>query len=159
MSLSGQLEVKHKVILPDVGSSTTLGYSKTTILAAAIKTLVGTAVELVAAPGANHVIHFLGALLELEAGSNVLTESTDNLIIDYDNGTGITLCTIEATGFIDSAADIITNAVPLLNGIAANSACVNKNIALLNNSGNYAGNAAGDAILTVHSVFRIINLG
>jgi hypothetical protein len=159
MSLKGQLESKFNHLLPHNNyESRPIQTRRVKILAAAIKTLVATPVELVAAPGLNKLIEFLGAILVLSAGTEVLTESTDNLIIDYDDGSGITVSTVEATGFIDQTVDTLTRAVPVKDAIAANSAAVNKNLAILNNSGEYAGNSSGDAQLDVYVSFRIIEL-
>ena len=158
MSLRGKLEKSYGMKIPYTGQSEPVSVAKKTILDAAIKTLAGTPVVLVAAPGASRLIQFISAVLVLTAGTNGLTESTDNLIIDYDGGSGITLATIEATGFIDQTVDTITNAIPVLNSIAANTACVNKNIVLLNNSGEFAGGAAADAVLTVFTTYKILDL-
>lgn len=122
-----------------------------------IKALRATPFELVAAQGAGTMIEFVAAVLKLTAGSEVLSESTDNLVIEYDDGSGIAVSqVIECTGFIDQAADTQTNAKTEVNAIAASSAAENKNLVLFNNGdGEFAGNASDDAALDVHITYRV----
>lgn len=133
---------------------------KVSIAAAAIKTLRATPVELVAAQGADTLIQFVSAMLVLTAGSEVLTESADNLAIEFDDGSAVAVTgAIEATGFIDQAADTITNAIPTGDTIDALADVVNKNIAILNTGdGEYAGNASDDAQLDVYVTYRVLDL-
>lgn len=133
--------------------------AKITITAAEVKALKATPIELVAAQGADTFIEFISAVLVLKYGSEVFTESADNLAIEYDDGSGLAIVpTIEATGFIDQAADTLTNAIPVLDSIAANAAVLNKNIAILNNNDEFAGNASNDSVLEVHVTYRVLDL-
>lgn len=126
----------------------------------ALKALNATPQELVAAPGADKLIIFLGATLILDYGSNVLTESADNLDIEYDDGTGSAVCaTIESTGFIDDAEDAIAVVTPAVIATMTAGANVNKNLALLSNEGDFAGNAGNDTTLTVKVTYKIIDCG
>ena len=132
---------------------------KTEIDAEDVKTLRATPVTLVPAPGAGYINEFLSAILVLDYGSEVFTESGDNLAIKYTDDSGVAVSdTIESTGFIDQTADTITRGVPVKDAIAALSASANQ-ILVLHNTGaaEIAGNASDDSVLTVYTTFRIIN--
>ncbi len=123
---------------------------------AQIKTLRAAPKELVAAPGADKMIEFVSAVLILDYGTNVLTEDADNLVIQYSTGPDLTAA-IEATGFIDAAADTICIAKAAdLVGTAAAASVVNKSVVLFNTGGDeYAGNAGADTTMTVKVTYRI----
>ena len=133
---------------------------KVAIPAADVKLLRATPYEIVPAPGAGKVLQFVSALLVLTAGTEVLTESADNLAIEYDDGSAAPVTgAIETTGFIDAAADAITNAIPAADVIDASADIVNKNLALFNTGdGEIAGNATDDAVLTVFTTYRVVDL-
>lgn len=133
---------------------------KVSIPATEIKTLRATPKELVPAQGANVLIQFVSAMLILTAGSEVLTETADNLAIEYDDGAAAPVTgAIEATGFIDQAADTINNAIPVADAIDALADVVNKNIALVNTGdGEYGGNASDDAVLDVYITYKVLDL-
>ena len=128
-----------------------------TLTNAELKALNTTAKELVAAPGAGRLLEFVSAMLFLDVGSEILTESTDNLDIEYDNGTGAAVCTtIECTGFIEQTVDQIMLAVAIVvAGSTTASTTVNKNLALLSNEGDFAGNASADAVMKIKIAYRI----
>ena len=129
-----------------------------TVTHAEIIDLVANPKELVAAPGAGKQIVFMGAILKLNAGSEVLTESADNLRIEYDAGSGAAISeAIESTGWIDQATDFMTNAIPVKDAIDASADVENKNIALANTDGDIAGNVTADATLTIEVQYRIID--
>ncbi len=122
---------------------------------AQIKDLADTPVELVPSLGALRIIEFAGAVLVLDFGSNALVESTDNLVIEYDSGSGpAASAVIETTGFIDQAVDTITFAIPVKDAIGTSSTIVNKNLVLSNNAGDFTGNAAADTTMTVLVSYR-----
>ena len=124
-----------------------------------IKGLVAAPKTLVAAGGAGTVIQFLGAVLALDYGSEVLTESADDLVIRYGNTTGAIVSeTIDATGFIDAAADTMTNAIPKKDAIVANTGAVAKALVLHNLSGDFAGNASNNTTMKVYVTYRTITL-
>ncbi len=125
-----------------------------------IKALRATSKELVASPGADYAIWPLSAVLILDYGSEVLTESADNLQFSWNTGTTACGTAIEATGFIDNGADILTNWVMAADEINAASAIVNKNLTLDNTGdGEYGGNASNDTTMTVTVYYRIIKCG
>jgi len=134
--------------------------AKVSLTAAEIKALRATPFELVPAQGANVLIQFVSAMLVLTAGSEVLSESADNLAIEYDDGSAAAVTgAIEMTGFIDQAADTITNAIAKADAIDASADIVNKNIALVNTGdGEFAGNASDDAALDVYVTYRVLDL-
>src|SRR5262245_11370559 len=107
--------------------------NKVTLTNAQIKHIRATPITLVAAPGSLRWLEFLGAELLLDAGTNVLSESADNLAVRYTNGSGVVVSeTIECTGFIDASVDTMTRAIPVKDPIVAKSACVNKALVLHN---------------------------
>lgn len=130
---------------------------KVSLTAAQIKVLRATPFELVAAQGAGTMIEFVAAVLKLNAGSEVLSETDANLVVEYDDGSGIAVSqVVECGGFIDQAADTQTNAKTSLDAIAASSAAENKNLVLFNDgAGEFAGNASDDATLDVHITYRV----
>ena len=144
------------LVLGSISSETV----KVSLTAAEIKVLRATPFELVAAQGANTLIQFVSAIFVLTAGSEVLTESADNMAIEYDGGSAVPVTgAIEATGFIDQDADTITNAIASADAIDALADVSNKNIALVNTGdGEYAGNASDDAALDVYITYKVLSL-
>ncbi len=138
----------------------TIQYVEVALTNAEIKGIFAAPKELVAAPGAGYCLEFVSALLKLNAGSEVLTESSDNMAIRYTDGSGVIVSqAIEATGFIDQAADTYTNSLPKIDAIAAATGCENKALVLDNTgSGEYAGNASNDATMAVGVAYRIHQL-
>ncbi len=142
-------------------SQTNLQTRKITLEAADIKALKATPVELVPAPGAGKVLEFVGAVWFLDAGSEGLTETADNLGIEYDGGSAAAVAaTVEMTGFIDQTADTMIRAVANDGGVDAAADVVNKNLALVNNGdGEFAGNASNDAKLIGFVTYRTHETG
>jgi len=130
---------------------------KVSLTAAQIKVLRATPFELVAAQGVGTSIEFVSAILKLNAGSEVLSETDANLVIEYDNGAAAAVSqVVECGGFIDQAADTQTNVQPVIDAIDASADIENKNIALFNDgAGEFAGNATDDATLDVHITYRV----
>jgi hypothetical protein len=124
---------------------------------AELKALRATPKTIVAAQGAGRFIEFLGAMLYLDAGTNVLTESADNLVFRYTNSSGVVVSnTIEMTGFIDQSADMLIYCTPLVNAIPTAALGLNAPLVLHNNGdGEFAGNAAADATLSVRVMYRV----
>lgn len=134
-------------------------YAAVQVTNSQIKAMRAAPVQVVAAPGAAKIIQFLGAILTLDAGANVLSESGCNLVFKYTNGSGAAVSTtVEATGFIDQAGDTMTTATPLQDAIVAKAGCENQVLCIHNvGAGEIAGNAANDALLYVHVAYRVIN--
>ncbi len=121
--------------------------------------LKNTPKELVAAPSAGELIEFVSAILVHEyGGSNVWTEADDNLVIEYDGGSGAAVSeTIEMTGFITATQDQLTRAIPVKDPIGTAASQVAKNIVLINNDDNFAGNAGNDNLMQVIVTYRIVS--
>jgi hypothetical protein len=129
---------------------------------AEVKALRATPKTLVAAPGAGKVLEFVSAVLLLDyGGTNVFTETSDNLAVRFQNTTGVIVSeAIETTGFIDQSADTATNAIPKADAIAAKSGCENQPLVLHNTGdGEIAGNAANDNLMRVRLAYRVWSTG
>jgi hypothetical protein len=139
---------------------TLIKYLSTDLTNANIKALNATPIELIAAPGADKFIEVISAKLILDYGSEVFTESADNLILAYDDGTTQVGDTIEATGFIDQSADTVTNWIGVKDGIVSAALSVNKNVSISNSGdGEYAGNASADSTMTIKIIYRTHTAG
>ncbi len=145
---------------PAASGTAVLKTAKVTLSNAEIKGIRASPKELVAAPGAGKLVVPSLVVLSLNAGSEVLTESADNMVVEYSNsGVDITGA-IEATGFIDQAAD--TTAAYIISSIAALAEAtegVNESVVLFNTGdGEYAGNASNDATMDVVVVYWEVTL-
>jgi len=131
-----------------------------TISNAEIKALAATPKSLVAAPGAGQVLIFEKLILKLNYGSEVLTESADNLVVKYVNAAGVAVSdVIEATGFIDQSADTLTYGIPIKDPIVAYSSAANQALVLdQNGDGEYGGNASNDTTITFQIWYRVATI-
>jgi hypothetical protein len=123
---------------------------------AEIKALQGTPVDLVAAPGSGYGLEFISAVLFLDYGSSQLTESSDDLVIQFGSGTDVS-GTITASGFVTAAADTVavTGAVDVVG--TATSSIANDELELINSgNGDYG---TGDSTMTVIITYRIHKTG
>lgn len=125
-----------------------------TITAAEMKAIRATPKTLISAV-AGSIIEFESVVIVMDYGSEVLAESADNLVIEYEDGRDITAA-IETTGFIDQAADqvAIINAadVPTMTAAAA----VNKSVQMFNTGdGEITGNASDDTTFTLRVSYRV----
>jgi hypothetical protein len=128
-----------------------------TVTSAELLALATTPKELVAAPGADIFIEFVGAKFILDYATTQYTEAGDNLGIKYTDASGVQVSeTVEMTGFIDQAADTVTNAVPIKDAIVAASGCVNQALVLDNLGSNFA---AGDSDMYVQVLYREVTAG
>lgn len=131
-----------------------------TLTNAEIKALRATPKTLVAAPGSGRMLMLVGGFIKLDAGTEVLAESTANLGVKYNNGSGVQVSTtVECTGFIDQEADTYTSIVPKADAIVAASGAENKALVLHNlGAGEFSGNATADATMTVYLWYRVLAL-
>jgi hypothetical protein len=158
----GAQKFKGKVVVPLLNQGgAEFKFADVLVANAEIKALRAAPKTLVPAPGAGKVLEFVSVVLQLKAGTNVLTEATANLAIKYKDGAGAQVSqTIETTGFIDQAADQVTYGLVKLDPITARTACENQPLVLHNlGAGELAGNAANDALLRVKVSYRVHVLG
>lgn len=128
-----------------------------TLNATEIKALATSPYSLLGAPGPDTVYQFIGATLTLVAGSEVLAEAGDNLAFRYTDGSGVIVSeAIETTGFIDQAADTITNAIPVKDAIVAFTGAENQDLVLDNTGNDFTGNVSDDAELQVSVLYSRI---
>jgi hypothetical protein len=130
-------------------------YEITTLTNAQILALRATPQQLVAAPGAGKVLIFDSCILMFDRTA-AYTESTANLTVKYENGTGLAASeAIEATGFADAAADIVTTGRRKIDLLGLASATVNKALVLHNiGAGEWgAGNAAN--VIRVKTMYTV----
>ena len=128
-----------------------------TVSTAELLALATTPKTLVAAPGADKIVEFLGAKFILNYNSIVYTEAGDNMAIRYTDASGVIVSdTVECTGFLDQAADIVTNAVVIKDAIVTAAGCVNQALVLDNIGSNFG---AGNSEMFVQVRYRIITAG
>lgn len=139
----------------------TIQYAAVSVSNSEIKALRATPKTLVSAPGAGKYLELVSAVLFLDYGTNALTESTANLAVKYNNGSGVQVSqTIESTGFIDQTADTATSCLPKIDAIVAKSGCENKALVLHNlGAGEISGNAGNDSTLRVKIAYRVHTTG
>jgi hypothetical protein len=136
-----------------------LQYASGVIRAPRIKLLATTAETLVPGQGVGTFIEFVSGALILDAGSEVLAETADNLAVCYTNESGEQLSdTIEMTGFIDQSVDTVTfiqvNETP---SIFTRSDASNAPMVLANLNDDFTGNASNDANLYWKVAYRVHN--
>jgi len=153
--VAGQLTVGSLV-------SSNLMTVKVTLTAAQIKALAATQVELVAAPGADKVLEFVGGMARLVAGSEVLAENGggSNLGIKFTDDAGVQVSeVIEMTGFIEKAVNWQTSLVPIKDALVIETGAVNQALVLDNiGAGEITGNISDDAELHAYVTYRIHDL-
>jgi hypothetical protein len=133
---------------------------ETVITSAQVKAIRATPITVVPAPGAGKAIEFVSALLQLKFGANAFT-GPQNLAVRYKDGSSAQVSqNITGTGFIDQAADTVTNAVPKADGIAARTVAENQPLVLHNiGASEITGNAAGDNTVRVKVLYRVHTVG
>ncbi|MEE4113328.1 MAG: hypothetical protein V2I40_10975 [Desulfobacteraceae bacterium] len=125
-----------------------------------LKALRATPKVLVAAAGADKMIELVSAVLILDYGSEALTESADNLIIEYASSGVDATAAIETTSFIDATADAIALVLPTGIAGAAATNLVNDGLHLKNSGdGEFGGNASNDTTMTVKVTYRVHTVG
>lgn len=154
--------VKTFSALPLITADGGLQYAEVALTNAEIKALRATPKTLVAAPGAGKILYFYGAVLILDyGGTNVFTETDDNLAVRYTDGSGVIVSqAIETTGFIDQSADTMTTAESKIDVIAAKTASENKALVLHNTGdGEIGGNAGNDNLMRVRIFYAVVSSG
>ena len=127
---------------------------------AEIKALRAAPKELVAAQGADAYIELVSAVLVMDYGTNVLTESADNLVIEYATSGADVTAAIEMTGFIDQAVDQMAFVAHAPIATDAASDILNNALQLFNTGdGEFGGNAGADTTMTVHITYRVHTAG
>lgn len=145
-----------------VAGVSTLVTKLVTLTAQQVKALRATPITLVAAPGAGKMLDFVSAQLLLDyGGSNVFSETADNLAIRYTDGSGsIVSEAIETTGFIDQNADTKIVVKPATSAALARTACENKALVLHNTGdGEIAGNAANNNVVRALVTYWVHSTG
>ena len=134
--------------------SSLLRYKDVSLTVAEIKALRATNIEIVPATeaGAGFAIIPIAASVKFTAGSEVLTESADNLALLYHGSNEI--MAIESTGFIDQATD-----QNRYQEMAEAMRTPEENLAIdldNNGDGEIAGNASDDCALDIRVYYRVV---
>ena len=155
----GSAEIAANAIVSADVDTGLIQVATTNLTNANIKALRATPITLVAAPAAGSYIQLISASLFLNAGTNVLSETDDNLEIRW-GAAGTAAATIECTGFIDQAADTMIHAYPAAAAALAKTVVDAKALVLQNNgNGEFADNAANDATMRVTVAYRVLAAG
>lgn len=147
-------------LIGKVYAPTLMNYAEIALTNAQIKALRATPRLLIAAPGAGKLIVVFRAVYILDAGTNALTESADNLDLRYVGKSSGVLAATETTGFIDQTTDQAINVVIANDKLITKANSENLGVELFNNGdGEFAGNAALDAKLRVKIWYATIPTG
>lgn len=125
--------------------------AQVSLTAAQVKALRATPQTLVPAPGAGFALQLIGGTVIYDYAA-VFTETTDNLVVRYTNGSGAAAsAVIETTGFVDQTADQIRPIIP------ANDAAIVGNAPLVlhnNGDGEFGGTGSPMRIVVEYAVVR-----
>jgi hypothetical protein len=114
---------------------------------------------LVAAPGAGKVLEFVSLQLFLDYTA-AYTESTANLAVKFENGSGAAVSqAIEATGFADATADTITNGLAKIDAIVAKTGSENKALVLHNTGAGEWGGGDAANVIRAKVAYRVWSTG
>lgn len=128
---------------------------KVVVSATQVNAIRATPRTLVAAPGSGRLVQLLSSMLEIVPGATAWTETTDNLVVRYTNTTGVIVSqTIEMTAFITRTERGFTSIQPVVDGIVAHDASLNKAL-MLHNSGDGEFANSGNGQLIVHLAYRV----
>jgi len=132
-------------------------YASVAVSSSEILNLTTAPKTLVAAPASGKFLEFISASLILDYNSSAYTESGDDMVIRYTNGSGVVVSQdIVAASFITATADTITNALPAADAVVAASGAVAQALVLHNTGSNYA---AGNSTMTVQIAYRVHTSG
>lgn len=136
-------------------------YEWGTLTAAQIKALRATPATIVADPAAGKMLELISLSLFLDYGSEVLSETADNLELYYNGGTtAAASATIETTGFLDQAANMLYHVYGKTLGALAGSVVDGKGFILKNTGdGEFGGNASNDTVLRYRVAYRVHSAG
>jgi len=147
-------------VTSDKLAETTVQYAEVSYTSAQVKAMRATPLTLIASPGAGKVLEFVSAVGFLDYGSNVFTESDDNLAFYYAGETIGISEVLETTGFIDQNADTMIEVRPTASAAKAKAGVEDKAITIKNpGDGEIAGNAANDSVLRFKVVYRVHTTG
>lgn len=147
-------------VSPGTADDSLLLTDTVTLTNAEIKGIRAAPKELVASPGAGKFLELVSAVLILDYGSDVLTESTDNMVIQWGTSGADATAAIEATGFIDAAADQMAIILATTLATDATADIVNNSLELFNTGdGEYAGNASADSTMIIKITYRVHTTG
>lgn len=139
------------------GESTAIQSADVTIATAAVKTLFGTPVTLVAAPGANKALLFEGAVVFMDYGTVAYDgiAAGEDISIKYENASGLEVGQCETTGFLDQATDQVRIIRPhhAASGNNAITPLVNKPLVMQILIDNIA---TGDSPIKVRTFYRVV---
>lgn len=118
---------------------------------AQVKALRATPQALVAAPGEGCALQLLGGTVIYDYTA-VFTETADNLVVRYTNGSGAAAsAVIETTGFLDQTADQIRPIVPVNDAaIAGNAPLILHN----NGDGEFGGTGSPLRVVVEYLIVR-----
>lgn len=125
--------------------------AQVSLTAAQAKALRASPQTIVPAPGAGFALQLIGGTVIYDYAA-VFTETADNLVVRYTNGSGAAAsAVIETTGFLDQTADQIRPIVP------ANDAAIAGNAPLVlhnNGDGEFGGTGSPLRVVVEYAVVR-----
>jgi hypothetical protein len=141
--------------LVDVNGGSAVSKVRVAITNAEMLALRATPKTLVAAPGAGKYLEFVGATIFFDR-AGAYTESADNMAVKLGTGAGTAVSeTIEATGLVDAAGDVVMPVKPATSAVIAKAAAENLALVLHNTGdGEYGGGNASNEII-VEVVYRV----
>ncbi len=145
--------IPHGGTIVDIPVWTVTRTAEVTLTSAQIKALKATPIEIVAAPGANLAVVPVAINLVVNyGGSNVFTESADDLSIGYNSGAEIK--EIESTGLIDQTNDEWR----YITFEHAETFIPEENVAveIINLDDEIAGNAGNDNTIALRLYYRLV---
>jgi len=136
-------------------SETLIKVATVSITNAQMLALRATPITLVSAPGAGKVTEFISAVILFDRTA-VYTEADDNMAVRFDSTTGLIVSeAIEATGFVDAAADAVTVAIPKVDPLGVKTLCENKALVLHNTGGDEYGGGNAANVVRVRTQYRV----
>jgi hypothetical protein len=163
-TIAGAETLTNKTLTAPVFSSSPTGdgvtqWAEVTITNTEALALRAAPKTLVAAPGAGKVLEFVSLQLFLDYTA-AYTESTANLAVKFENGSGAAVSqAIEATGFADATADTITNGLAKIDAIVAKTGSENKALVLHNTGAGEWGGGDAANVIRAKVAYRVWSTG